>query len=106
MFESIVNSRLSDTFKSGLQVISNELFPAGFKLVHFVLASLSKAASGLAERCRDPTVGIPTNEAYLMHGTNPTSATAIMGTSFMVPYRGLHGGNCIYDFVVFSVRKS
>jgi len=47
-----------------------------------------KACSAFQERCTHPRLGNPTNEAYLFHGSNPTSAISILSTSFKVDFAG------------------
>merc|ERR1719230_1658435 len=44
--------------------------------------------TGLLQRCRDEAGENLANEAFLFHGTNPTSALAILGTSFKVDFAG------------------
>jgi len=46
----------------------------------------------LKERCTSKSVGNPTNEAYLFHGSNPTSAISILGTSFKIDLAGASVG--------------
>jgi len=58
----------------------------------FAMPKTVEACPGLADRCRHPRVGNPTNEAYLMHGSNPTSATSILGTSFKIDFAGATAG--------------
>jgi len=50
------------------------------------------ACPELAARCTHPKFGNPTNEAYFMHGSNPTSAQSILGTSFKVELAGASAG--------------
>ncbi|CAE7208797.1 tank-1 [Symbiodinium sp. CCMP2592] len=50
------------------------------------------ASRGLAERCLDVSGANPSNEAYLLHGTNPTSAVAILSNSFTVDFAGKSAG--------------
>jgi len=47
------------------------------------------ACSALAARCSEAGTA---NEAYLLHGTNPTSAVAILGRSFTVDLAGKSAG--------------
>lgn len=54
----------------------------------FVTVKTLDACPSLAQRVRHPKVGNPTNEAYLLHGSNPTSAISILGTSFKVDFAG------------------
>lgn len=58
----------------------------------FVTAKTMDACSSLAQRVRHPKVGNPTNEVYLLHGSNPTSAISILGTSFKVDLAGASVG--------------
>ena len=44
--------------------------------------------TGLVAYCSDVEATNPCNQAYLFHGTNPTSALAILGTSFKVDFAG------------------
>eukprot|EP00421_Protoceratium_reticulatum_P032934 CAMPEP_0168473296 /NCGR_PEP_ID=MMETSP0228-20121227/60252_1 /TAXON_ID=133427 /ORGANISM="Protoceratium reticulatum, Strain CCCM 535 (=CCMP 1889)" /LENGTH=159 /DNA_ID=CAMNT_0008489287 /DNA_START=36 /DNA_END=512 /DNA_ORIENTATION=- len=46
------------------------------------------ASPGLVERGGLEEDGNPTNQAFLMHGTNPTSALAILANSFKVDFAG------------------
>jgi len=50
------------------------------------------ACPGLTARCTLPQGGNPSNEAYLMHGTNPTSAVAILRTDFKIDLAGASAG--------------
>ena len=47
-----------------------------------------QACSALKERCQHPRLGNPGNEAYLLHGSNPTSAISILANSFKVDFAG------------------
>ena len=58
----------------------------------FVIPKTMAACSGLAQRCVHPSVGNPANQAYLLHGTNPTSAVAILANSFTVDFAGKSAG--------------
>lgn len=58
----------------------------------FVVPKTKDAAPGLCERCSHPKIGNPSNEQYLMHGSNPTSAMSILGTSFKVDLAGASAG--------------
>merc|ERR1719203_733271 len=49
------------------------------------------ASTGLAERCSYQGKN-PTCQSFLMHGTNPTSAVSILGTSFKVDFAGKTAG--------------
>lgn len=49
------------------------------------------ACPGLAARCNH--LGNPANEAYLLHGSNPTSAQSILATSFTVDLAGAAVGS-------------
>lgn len=48
--------------------------------------------AALAERCKDEQGRNLSNQAYLLHGTNPTSAVAILGNSFTVDFAGKSAG--------------
>jgi len=54
----------------------------------FVVPKTMEAAAELAKRCCVPEHDNQINEAYLMHGTNPTSALAILDTSFKIDFAG------------------
>lgn len=56
--------------------------------VEIVEPKTMKACSAFQERCTHPRLGNPTNEAYLFHGSNPTSAISILSTSFKVDFAG------------------
>eukprot|EP00929_Paragymnodinium_shiwhaense_P071280 TRINITY_DN36249_c0_g1_i1.p1 TRINITY_DN36249_c0_g1~~TRINITY_DN36249_c0_g1_i1.p1 ORF type:complete len:969 (-),score=214.02 TRINITY_DN36249_c0_g1_i1:166-3072(-) len=58
----------------------------------FVEPKTVTACKMLAKRHVHERLGNPTNEAYLLHGTNPTSATAILATSFKVDLAGKSAG--------------
>merc|ERR1719353_274401 len=58
----------------------------------FVVPKTNAASSELSERCKHPKFGNPANEQYLMHGSNPTSAMSILGTSFKVDFAGASAG--------------
>jgi len=51
----------------------------------------SAACTGLAERCAYKGQN-PTGQAFLLHGTSPTSAVSILGTSFKVDLAGKSAG--------------
>jgi len=57
----------------------------------FILPKTS-ACEGLASRCVHATYGNPANQAYLLHGTNPTAAVAILDSSFHVDFAGKSAG--------------
>ncbi|CAE7203557.1 tank-1 [Symbiodinium sp. CCMP2592] len=67
-----------------------QLLPAGGSEVS--LPKTMAASSGLAKRCVEVSAGNPSNEAYLLHGTNPTSAVAILSNSFTVDFAGKSAG--------------
>mmetsp|Transcript_56442 Transcript_56442/g.175098 ORF Transcript_56442/g.175098 Transcript_56442/m.175098 type:complete len:880 (-) Transcript_56442:72-2711(-) len=56
------------------------------------LVPKTMACEGLSARCSHGKVGNPTNQAYLLHGTNPTSAVAILGRSFTIDFAGKGAG--------------
>ena len=58
----------------------------------FTTPKTMTASDGLAARCTDVSVGNPANQAYLLHGTNPTSAVAILANSFTVDFAGKSAG--------------
>mmetsp|Transcript_22307 Transcript_22307/g.40564 ORF Transcript_22307/g.40564 Transcript_22307/m.40564 type:complete len:249 (-) Transcript_22307:111-857(-) len=58
----------------------------------FPIPKTIAASKGLAERCKHPRLGNPTNEAYLLHGTNPTSAQSILASSFKIDFAGASAG--------------
>mmetsp|Transcript_53912 Transcript_53912/g.128407 ORF Transcript_53912/g.128407 Transcript_53912/m.128407 type:complete len:891 (+) Transcript_53912:55-2727(+) len=59
---------------------------------HFVVPKTMSASEGLASRCSHATFGNPANQAYLLHGTNPTAAVAILSSSFKVDLAGKSAG--------------
>ncbi|CAJ1379214.1 unnamed protein product [Effrenium voratum] len=65
---------------------------AGRSSSDFVEPKTMAAAPGLARRCVHASVGNPANQAYLLHGTNPTSAVAILQNSFTVDFAGKSAG--------------
>eukprot|EP00439_Symbiodinium_sp_Y106_P061959 s3343_g9.t1 len=58
----------------------------------FVTPKTLNACQGLDQRCTDHSLGNPSNQAYLLHGTNPTSAVAILSSSFPVNLAGKSAG--------------
>eukprot|EP00438_Fugacium_kawagutii_P001712 Skav202854 [mRNA] locus=scaffold2311:201453:208540:+ [translate_table: standard] len=58
----------------------------------FTVPKTAAASPDLARRCTHASVGNPANQAYLLHGTNPTSAVAILGNSFTVDFAGKSPG--------------
>jgi hypothetical protein len=54
----------------------------------FVVPRTMSAVPQLTERCSDLENGNTANEAYLLHGTSPTSALAILSTSFKIDFAG------------------
>lgn len=50
------------------------------------------ASPELCANCSHPTIGNPTNEHFLFHGSNPTSAQSILNTSFKVDFAGASAG--------------
>lgn len=65
------------------------------KVKHFpnVVPKTSEASVGLAERCNHMKYGNSVGECFLLHGTNPTSAVAILGSSFKVSFAGRNAGS-------------
>lgn len=57
-------------------------------LSEFVEPRTVGASVELALRCAADPGQQPVNEAYMLHGTNPSSALAILGTSFKVDFAG------------------
>jgi len=57
-----------------------------------VVPKTTKASPGLAERCKHVSMA-SVGQCYLLHGTNPTSAMAILGTSFKVDLAGTNAGS-------------
>jgi len=51
------------------------------------------ASLGLTLRCIHEDRGNGSNEAYLLHGSNPTSAMSILGTSFNMELAGRNAGS-------------
>eukprot|EP00435_Cladocopium_sp_Y103_P069144 s1246_g32.t1 len=51
------------------------------------------ASLGLTLRCIHEDRGNGSNEAYLLHGSNPTSAMSILGTSFNMDLAGRNAGS-------------
>ncbi|CAK9020501.1 unnamed protein product, partial [Durusdinium trenchii] len=51
------------------------------------------ASLGLTLRCIHEDRGNASNEAYLLHGSNPTSAMSILGTSFKMDLAGKNAGS-------------
>jgi len=51
------------------------------------------ASLGLTLRCIHQDRGNGSNEAYLLHGSNPTSAMSILGTSFNMDLAGKNAGS-------------
>jgi len=58
----------------------------------FVEPKTKAASPGLWERLNHPTLGNRSNEQYLFHGSNPTSAMSILGTSFSIDLAGASAG--------------
>lgn len=57
-----------------------------------VVPKTMAACPELAARCALPGGGNPSNEAWLMHGTSPTSAVAILRTDFKIDLAGASAG--------------
>ena len=58
----------------------------------FTTLKTMEACEALAQRCTHASVGNPANQAYLLLGTNPTSAVAILSSSFTVNLAGKRAG--------------
>jgi len=58
-----------------------------------VTPSTLAASLGLTLRCLHEVHGNPSNEAYLLHGSNPTSALSILRTSFKMDLAGRNAGS-------------
>ncbi|CAJ1409321.1 unnamed protein product [Effrenium voratum] len=58
-----------------------------------VTALTLEASLGLTLRCIHEDRGNASNEAYLLHGSNPTSAMSILGTSFKMDLAGKNAGS-------------
>ena len=58
----------------------------------FATPKTMEACEALSQRCTHASVGNPANQAYLLHGTNPTSAVAILSSSFTVNLAGKSAG--------------
>ncbi|CAE7227604.1 Parp14 [Symbiodinium natans] len=58
-----------------------------------VTPSTLSASLGLTLRCLHEVHGNPSNEAYLLHGSNPTSALSILRTSFKMGLAGKNAGS-------------
>jgi len=58
----------------------------------FITPKTMLACPELVARCALPSGGNPSNEAILMHGTNPTSAVAILRTDFKIDLAGASAG--------------
>ncbi|CAE7936819.1 Parp14, partial [Symbiodinium sp. KB8] len=58
-----------------------------------ITPSTLSASLGLALRCLHEEHGNPSNEAYLLHGSNPTSALSILRTSFKMGLAGRNAGS-------------
>eukprot|EP00931_Biecheleriopsis_adriatica_P116494 TRINITY_DN92132_c0_g1_i1.p1 TRINITY_DN92132_c0_g1~~TRINITY_DN92132_c0_g1_i1.p1 ORF type:complete len:924 (-),score=158.27 TRINITY_DN92132_c0_g1_i1:133-2904(-) len=72
----------------------------------FVEPKTMAACAELKERCSHPTVGNPSNEAYLLHGSNPTSAISILSTSFKVDFAGAAVGTMFGPGVYMAESSS
>eukprot|EP00440_Ansanella_granifera_P069279 gb/GFBE01075162.1/.p1 GENE.gb/GFBE01075162.1/~~gb/GFBE01075162.1/.p1 ORF type:complete len:921 (+),score=206.60 gb/GFBE01075162.1/:1-2763(+) len=64
------------------------------------------ACRALKDRCTHPKVGNPTNETYLLHGSNPTSAISILSTSFKVDFAGAAVGTMFGPGVYMAESSS
>lgn len=58
----------------------------------FVTPRSMSFAAGLTGRCADESGNNGANEAFLLHGTNPSGALSILGTSFKIDAAGLAAG--------------
>ena len=59
---------------------------------NLIVPKTMTASPGLAQQCTHASLGNPANQAYLLHGTNPTSAVAILRNSFTVDFAGKSAG--------------
>lgn len=66
----------------------NELGSLGRDPSTFVVPKTMQLGTPLEKRCTDSSGENRSNEAFLFHGTNPTSAISILGTSFKVDFAG------------------
>ena len=82
---------LWDRFAERRKVVAESCKTAG-ALESFTTPKTMDACQGLAQRCTHASVGNPANQAYLLHGTNPTSAVAILNSSFTVNLAGKSAG--------------
>ena len=82
---------LWDRFAERRRVVSESCKTPG-ALESFTTPKTTDACPGLAQRCTHVSVGNPANQAYLLHGTNPTSAVAILNSSFTVNLAGKSAG--------------
>eukprot|EP00933_Yihiella_yeosuensis_P033814 TRINITY_DN27448_c0_g1_i1.p1 TRINITY_DN27448_c0_g1~~TRINITY_DN27448_c0_g1_i1.p1 ORF type:complete len:984 (-),score=175.77 TRINITY_DN27448_c0_g1_i1:70-3021(-) len=76
------------------------------KTDNFVSPKTREACQALTLRCSHPTIGNPSNEAYLFHGSNPTSAISILGTSFKVDFAGAAVGTMFGPGVYMAESSS
>ncbi|CAE7362126.1 Tnks [Symbiodinium pilosum] len=74
--------------------------------VEIVEPKTVKACKAFEERCTHPRLGNPTNEAYLFHGSNPTSAISILSTSFKVDFAGAAVGTMFGPGVYLAESSS
>jgi len=83
---------LWDKFAQRRRVVAESCKGTPGALESFVTPKTMDAAAGLAQRCVHASVGNPANQAYLLHGTNPTSAVAILNSSFTINFAGKSAG--------------
>lgn len=82
---------------------------AGSEGAEFVVPKTVDASpmpNGLSKRLVHPKLGNPTNEAYLLHGTNPTGATAILNSAFTVDLAGASAGTMFGPGVYLAEASS
>lgn len=79
---------------------------SGAAATDFQTPKTTGASPGLAARCSHPTYGNPSNEHYLFHGSNPTSAMSILGTSFKVDFAGKTAGTMFGPGVYLAEASS
>eukprot|EP00929_Paragymnodinium_shiwhaense_P037862 TRINITY_DN2008_c0_g1_i2.p1 TRINITY_DN2008_c0_g1~~TRINITY_DN2008_c0_g1_i2.p1 ORF type:complete len:961 (+),score=141.05 TRINITY_DN2008_c0_g1_i2:71-2953(+) len=72
----------------------------------FIVPKTVEASPTLSQRVVDPSYGTACNEAYLLHGSNPTSAISILGTSFKVDFAGASAGTMFGPGVYLAEASS
>merc|ERR1719375_2758561 len=65
--------------------------PAG-QMVQAAVPAAHNGSFQIQYALPEQPVGNPANENYLFHGSNPTSAMSILGTSFKVDFAGKSAG--------------